>query len=624
MMNWPGLLKKSTIFMAFALLAGAVMLLFGANASSAQDRSAPQAEAAAEIAAPGTAGFAESETGLYVVQLTDRPLSTYDGSIAGLAATSPTLTSNNRLDINAPDSIAYLNYLQAQHDNFINSAEILLGRSLDVQFQYLNVLNALAVRADYAEAQRLAELPGVRAVYADELRELTTDVGPGVIGAPVFWEGEYGFDEHRGEGVIIGFLDTGVNHEHPSFAAVDGDGYEHENPYGDGNYVGVCEDPSDPDYEDLCNDKLIGAWNFHPSSPSATDWNNHGSHVGSTIAGNLHDATFTVGADTFVRTISGVAPRANVISYLVCFPSCPSTSSVAAVNQAIADGVDVLNYSISGGDSPWTDIVDIAFLDATAAGMFVSASAGNAGPGPSTVAKTGPWNAAVAASTHNRVIANTVDVVGEELDPILIVEDFEYGDSTAYLDLPAGTYMIDITPTGGSEPAISAMVTVEDDGFYTVIAAGDGVNQDLELVVLEDDPTPPAPGFFHLRLGHLAPFAAGDAMADVRDRDGNPILENVAYGDITGFMPLPAGEYDLTITAPGGDPVLIDPLPVDIPEGAILSAFATGEGSNQALGVFALPADAPGDFLPLYTDLPDMFYLYLPTASLVTVACRLL
>lgn len=406
MKNWPSVLKKSTIFMAFALLAGVVMLLLGANDSSAQDTLA--AANTAEVI--DTYPLLESETGLYIVQLADRPLATYDGSIAGLAATTPAAAGVNRLDVNAPESIAYLEYLQTQHDNFINSAEIALGHSLDVQFQYLNVLNALAIRADLAEAQLLAELPGVRAVYADELRELTTDVGPGLINAPIFWEGDFGLDEHRGEGIVVGFLDTGVNPDHPSFAEVSpGDGYAHDNPYGSGNFVGVCEDPGDPDYEDICNDKLIGAWNLHPDAPSAVDWNNHGSHVGGTIAGNFHEATFTVGSDVFTRNVSGVAPRANAISYLVCYPTCPDTSSVAAVNQAIADGVDVLNYSISGSDNPWNDAVDLAFLDATAAGMFVSASAGNDGPGPSTVAKTGPWNAAVAASTHNRVVANTVD-----------------------------------------------------------------------------------------------------------------------------------------------------------------------------------------------------------------------
>lgn len=106
-----------------------------------------------------------------------------------------------------------------------------------------------------------------------------------------------------------------------------------------------------------------------------------------------------------------VSPCANIISYLVCFPSCYDTGIVAATEQALDDGVDVLNYSISGGDDPWDDPVDLAFLEATAAGMFVSTSAGNDGPGASTVAHTGPWNAAVAASTQNRSFANDLSVI---------------------------------------------------------------------------------------------------------------------------------------------------------------------------------------------------------------------
>lgn len=418
MKSWPRLLKKATIFTAFAFLAGAViMLLFGANNSLAQSSDKViTTEAPARIAADSTeiSMMSESETGLYIVRLEGDALASYQGGVADLAATSPKVTGASRLNVNAPESVAYLNYLKTQHAQFVDNAATTLGRSLEVEFQYLNVLNALAVRVDYAEAQRLATLPGVVAVYPDQVRELTTDVGPALIGAPTFWDGDFGFDEHRGEGVIVGMLDTGVNYEHPSFAAVDGDGYVHVNPYGSGNFVGVCDsDNDDQVFDDICNDKLIGAWSFvsgSNSGDSARDWNNHGSHVGGTIAGNLHDAEFSVGGDVFTRTISGVAPRANIISYMVCDPSCPNSSSVAAVNQAIADGVDVLNYSISGSDDPWNDIVDLAFLDATAAGMFVSASAGNDGPGASTVAKTGPWNASVAASTHSRVVANTVDV----------------------------------------------------------------------------------------------------------------------------------------------------------------------------------------------------------------------
>src|SRR5690606_39085938 len=129
---------------------------------------------------------------------------------------------------------------------------------------------------------------------------------------------------------------------------------------GAGVYKGVCADPGSPNYEDICNDKLVGAYNLNPASPSAIDEDDHGSHVGSTIAGNKHDAQVEIGGSTFERTVQGVAPRANAISYLVCYPGCPGASSIAAVDQAIVDGVDVLNYSISGSDFPWNDPVDLA------------------------------------------------------------------------------------------------------------------------------------------------------------------------------------------------------------------------------------------------------------------------
>src|SRR5699024_5426940 len=164
---------------------------------------------------------------------------------------------------------------------------------------------------------------------------------------------------------------------HPSFAATDGAGYTHTNPFGAGTYVGVC-DPEHPHHDPMCNDKLIGAWDFASIVADARDGEGHGSHTGATMAGNTHDAVVTVGDHEYVRTVSGVAPRANVISYKACgFFGCFSSDSVAAIDQAILDGVDVLNYSISGGDRPWNDAVDLAFLEAYEAGIFIAASAGN-------------------------------------------------------------------------------------------------------------------------------------------------------------------------------------------------------------------------------------------------------
>jgi hypothetical protein len=188
--------------------------------------------------------------------------------------------------------------------------------------------------------------------------------------------------------------------------------------------------------------------------------------------------------------------------------------------------------------------------------------------------------------------------------------DFAYGNSTGYIDLTAGTYDVAVIPTGASDPAIEATVTLQADTYYTVIAVGDGVNQDLDLILLEDDLTEPAEGMFHLRLGHLAPFAAGAATADIRLQDGTPVLLDVDFGDVTGFMPLEAGEYDLKITTPGGEVTLIDPLPVTFTEGTIISAFASGDGMNQDLGVFALPAGEEGFFLPLQGEVE--YKLFLP------------
>jgi uncharacterized repeat protein (TIGR01451 family) len=177
--------------------------------------------------------------------------------------------------------------------------------------------------------------------------------------------------------------------------------------------------------------------------------------------------------------------------------------------------------------------------------------------------------------------------------------NFEFADSTGYIPLFPGDYDVAVFPAGATDPAISGTVTLMDGMDYSAIATGDGANQALGLKALADDNSAPAAGTFHLRLGHLAPFASGDALADVRLQDGTVILDDVAFGDVTGFTPLPAGEYDLKITSPDGAMTYIDPLPVTFNDGDIVSAYAVGDGVNQPLGVFAWPAGVPGFLLPL-------------------------
>lgn len=379
-----------TLLRAVAVAAAAILV--GGLATTA-----PASPAAAAPPTPLPA----SDTGLWIVQLAGPSLAAREAPAGAVEVTSP-------------DSRAYLDQLADQQAEVAARIGEELGRSVEVTRSYRNVVNAIAIEAEPAEAARLTGVPGVAAVEPDQEYELTTDVSHDLIGSAAAWDGETGPDlATRGEGVVVGILDTGINPGHPAFAATDGEGFTHTNPYGE--FLGVC-DPEHPDHDPICNDKLVGAYSF-VFNDSARDTNGHGSHTASTAAGNRHEVTLTHGADEFTRTVQGVAPRANLIAYRVCISSCPISSILDGIDQAVEDEVDVLNYSISGRDTPWSDSVSQAFMEAFGTGIFVSASAGNSGPGDGTVAHTAPWNASVAASTTDRTFANTLSVLGPEPVP---------------------------------------------------------------------------------------------------------------------------------------------------------------------------------------------------------------
>jgi hypothetical protein len=191
-----------------------------------------------------------------------------------------------------------------------------------------------------------------------------------------------------------------------------------------------------------------------------------------------------------------------------------------------------------------------------------------------------------------------------------VLTGFEFADSTAYLEIPAGvTHTVEIFAAGVVTPAISAQINLMEDMDYSAVAVGGANDWPLDLLALLDDNAAPAAGNFKLRLGHLAPFAdtAAGTLADVRLQDGTVILDDVPFGAVAGYLELPAGTYDLKITSPDGMTTYIDPMPVTFADGDILTAFAVGDGANQPLGVFAWPSDAVGFLLPL--EGPNMVYL---------------
>ena len=354
----------------------------------------------------------------------------YAGGKEGLPATSPEVTGKSL----SANPAAVNRYLAHAEEVTAEAADAIAETvpTAEVTGSFEVAYGGLSALLPASKAKDLLKVPGVVAVQADEARVLQTDTSPDFIGATEVWP-SLGGSSTAGEGVIVGVLDTGIWPEHPSFAdpgidAPDG------GPWG-------CEfgDGSNPDLGDAfsCNDKMLGAYAFLDTNVMVTgdlandycsgtectarDDNGHGTHTSSTAAGSPVESAVVLGVDR--GSISGVAPGASVVMYRVCRPGCYESDSVAAVQQAITDGVDVLNFSISGGTNPYTDAVELAFLDATAAGISVNASAGNEGPGAGTAGHGGPWVTTVAASTTDRHFQTDVVLTADNGDTFTKVGD---------------------------------------------------------------------------------------------------------------------------------------------------------------------------------------------------------
>ncbi|MEP1122297.1 MAG: S8 family serine peptidase [Ilumatobacter sp.] len=369
-----------------------------------------EAEGQALIAAPKfhTGGGIAT----YLIRLTEAPVPAYRGGRAGLPSTAP--RSGQQLDPEAPAAQRYVDFLEEAQAEFITQLERSAGRDVDVKFTYQYAVNGLAVELTADEAREISTNPNVLSIAPDQIRELQTDVGPEQINADEVWNAatDLGLPaDYLGEGIVIGTIDSGISPFNESFADVGDDGYDHDNPLGAGNYLGVCDSTPgnpvfDPDFP--CNDKLIGAWVFDDLNETAIDNDGHGSHTAGTSGGNVVTGVTVDGAPgTF--DISGVAPHANVISYLGC---CSVGGLTASIDQAIEDQVDVINYSI-GSSAPsdlWNDFDAIGFLNARAAGIFVATSNGNDGPGVATTGSPAdaPWITSVGASTHTRRNGNVL------------------------------------------------------------------------------------------------------------------------------------------------------------------------------------------------------------------------
>ncbi|MEU4197463.1 S8 family serine peptidase [Kribbella sp. NPDC026611] len=350
-----------------------------------------------------------------VVKLDYDAVAAYRGGLKGLPGTSPSVT-HKRLDLKNANSAKYLQHIAGVENDFLSALRAKVPSAKAGQ-RLRTVYGGIALTVPANKARDLLKLPGVAAVQQDNPQHLLTDSSGTFIGAPTIYN-QLGGSANSGKGVIVGILDSGVWPEHPSFAdpgnlpapAAKADGTPRTCNFGDNPLT-----PATDVFQ--CNRKLIGGAPFLDTynavvggevyGNSARDSNGHGTHTASTSAGGAVAHANPLGIDR--GSVLGIAPAAEVSVYKVCGAAgCYPSDSAAAVAQAILDGVRVINFSISGGSDPYSDPVELAFLDAYAAGVFVAASAGNSGPGANTTDHRSPWVTTVAASTQDRTFRSTV------------------------------------------------------------------------------------------------------------------------------------------------------------------------------------------------------------------------
>lgn len=375
--------------------------------------------------------------GRYIVILADKPAATYDGGTPGYAATKP--EPGRKFDSETSEAQQYRSHLQK------TQREVAAQENVTIKREYTTALNGFSTTLSAAQAVKLAKDPRVLFVAPDTefAPDYSTTDFLKLSGPDGTWNTKFGGQENAGRGTVVGVIDTGYTPASEFFAgepvqALNGEpqvGVPYRTEDGriamlkadGGTFVGECQAGEGFDGS-ACNSKVLSARYFADAFVEAVPEENrapdevispvdiasHGTHTASTAAGKANVETFVDGRSFGIT--SGVAPAAKLAVYKICWedndPStggCFSSAAIAAIEQAYLDGVDVLNYSISGSGTSTVDPVSMAFLSAVSTGVFVATSAGNSGPAPSTVNHGAPWLTTVAATSFSQELQGTAE-----------------------------------------------------------------------------------------------------------------------------------------------------------------------------------------------------------------------
>ncbi|KAK4835023.1 hypothetical protein QYF36_004103 [Acer negundo] len=269
-------------------------------------------------------------------------------------------------------------------------------------YNYGKSFHGFVVKLTEEEAKKMAVMSGVISVFPNRKLKMHTTRSWDFMGFSQKVERATTESD-----VIIGVIDSGIWPESESF-----------NDTGFGppptKWRGTCQVSANF----TCNNKIIGAKYYRsdrPFSPddipSPRDSDGHGTHTASTAAGNQVSMTSFFGFGQ--GTARGGVPSSRIAVYKVCWSdSCWDADILAAFDDAIVDGVDIISVSIAR-TTPldyFNDSIAIGSFHAMRNGILTSISAGNAGPESSTISNIAPWFLSVAASTMDRNFSTKVQL----------------------------------------------------------------------------------------------------------------------------------------------------------------------------------------------------------------------
>lgn len=439
----------------------------------------------------------------------------------------------------------------AEHGDWYASSLQSVSDSAAVLYTYDTLLHGYSARLTRAEAEALEAQPGVLLVNPETRYELHTTRTPEFLGLDGRTDALFP-QSGTASDVVVGVLDTGV---WPERASYDDAGF---GPVPTG-WKGKCEEGNDFNAS-ACNKKLIGARFFltgyeaskgpvdvSKESRSPRDNDGHGTHTSSMAAGSAVRGADLLGYAS--GTAKGMAPRARVATYKVCWVGgCFSSDILKGMEVAVADGVDVLSLSLGGGTSDYyRDSIAVGAFSAMEKGIFVSCSAGNAGPGAASLTNGAPWITTVGAGTLDRdfpahvTLGNGKNYTGVSLysgkqlptTPVPFVYAGNASNSSMGALCMTGSLIPEkvagkiVLCDRGTNARVQKGFVVKDAGGAGMVLANTAANGE-ELVADA-----------HILPGSGVGEKAGNAMRTYASSDPNPTANIVFAGTKVGIQPSP-------------------------------------------------------------------------------------